>query len=71
MRGFEIQQQVDSVHVAGFRDKVEPAEELLGDGEGGLPNGAFADLRKHPLYYIRNLQRVGQVTLRLIRLQGL
>ncbi len=70
LRGFEIEHEVDSFYIARFGDEVEPAQKLLGNRERGLPNGAFANLRKHPFDNIRHLQRVGQIALRLVRLQG-
>lgn len=63
--GFEIENEVDFIHFARFFDEEEASEKLLRNREGCLPDGGLADLLKHPLDDIRDLQRVGKV-----RLQG-
>ena len=63
LRSLEIKDEVDSVHSSGFLDEEQAAQELLGDGEGSLPNGSPPDLFEHPFNDIGHLQGVRQITL--------
>ena len=63
LRGFEVQDKVDSVHLSGLLDEIEPTQELLGNREGSLPNGSLPNLGEHPLNDVGHLQGVRQVTL--------
>ena len=69
--GFEIQKQVDRVHIAAFGNKIQSPQKLFRNGKRGLPNGALAYLREYPFNDVSHLQCVGEITLRLVRLQGL
>ena len=71
LRGFEVQDKVDSVHLSGLLDEIEPTQELLGNREGSLPNGSLPNLLEHPFDHVGHLQGVRQVTLQRTLCKGL
>ena len=64
LRGFEIKNKMDRVHASTFFDEEKATQELLGNGEGGLPDGRPPNLFEDPLKHIGHLQYVGEIALR-------
>ena len=67
----EIENQVDCIDASTLLDEVETTEELLGYGEGGLPNRRFADLLQYPLKHVSHLQHIREIALRWVAGQWL
>lgn len=59
----EIQNEVDAIYPSGLFYEIEATQKLLGNGEGGLPNGGTPYLLQYPLDDISHLQSIREITL--------
>lgn len=63
LRSLKIQDEVDAIYPSGLFYKIEAAQKLLGDGEGGLPDGGTPYLLQYPLDDISHLQSIREIAL--------